>query len=723
KGFIEKEYDLLISVDCGITALEEVEYARSKGLDVIITDHHQPSENIPDANAVIDPHREDDGFPFKSLAGVGVAFKLCQALEYNDSNQYISEILVNLLDIVALGTVADIVTMTGENRTLVKKGLEIINKTNNLGLGILIKKVGLDDKEITTGRIGYIIAPHLNAAGRVSDPESCIELLITEDSVRAEEIASNLREINKERQDLEQRILDQAREMVEKEIDLEKEKAIILASDEWHHGVIGIVASRLVDEYYRPTILIAIDNGIGKGSCRSISGLNIHDVLSKCSGYLEGYGGHKMAAGLSIDPDNISDFRVCMNDFLNSVLTKEDLIPILSTDALLEETDINMDLYEQLSLLEPFGIGNPRPRFVLCRTNVAKAYPVGKNNKHLKFSLSSGLEGIGFGFGDKAGEFCNDLNIACHLDLNEWQGNVKLQLCLEDFNISQHAAHFPIYFESDNFCIADKRGCCNISEYIEQLLGPDRKIAIYINDFNIYNRLAISIKGKNILLAREIEDLNKFKNLDEGVIFFTSSMVRKAKDLEEINIDNLIFASLPFSLAEMKDAISMFHTGDNKNTVIHKNREMHKNPVIHLLYSERELTVNRDIIKNTLPTDNYLRKLYLYLRALSRDGVMDKAILFEDLQEVINSTGRIETNSGRLRRSLQIFDELGLVDYKKSSIILLPGPGEKLDLSNSISYNSTIDIINRFNSFIGLALSGDLFFLIEEINKLYKEED
>lgn len=710
REFAEKGYDLLISVDCGITAFKEVQYARSIGIDVIITDHHQPSEKLPEANAVIDPHRDDDGFPFKLLAGVGVAFKLCQALEYNDSNQYVSEILIKLLDIVALGTVADIVSLTGENRILVRNGLEIINRTTNPGLEILIKKVGLDEKEINTGHIAYIIAPHLNAAGRISNPEDCIELLTTEDKDRAEEIASNLRNINNERQNLEHKILEEAREMVENEIDLDKERAIILASKNWHHGVIGIVASRLVEEYYLPTVLIAIDDGMGKGSCRSISGLNIYKALSNCSEYLEGFGGHQMAAGLSILPDNISKFRDCMNGFLNSVLTEDDLIPVLNADALLEESDITMEFYNQLDLLKPFGCGNPRPRFVLSNINIARSYPVGKNNKHLKFSLSSGLDGIGFGFGENVDDFCNNLNIACHLDLNEWKGNRNIQLFLEDYSISYDYSNFPLYFENKNISIADKRGCSNISKYIENLIDMDHKIAIFINKLNIYNQLNDSLKGMNSILVREFKDFEEFRNLDKGVAFFTTSAIKQTGQFEKVSIDELLFISLPFSLKEMKNSISVFQSG------------IQKSPTIHLLYSKEDININRNLIKSTLPSDSYLRKLYLYLMALSRDGILGEGLFFDALKEEINSEGNIDTNPGRLRRSLQVFEELGLITFKNSKIVLMPGPTEKLDLSDSISYNKNIDVLDQFNIFVELALSGDLFLLIEEINKLYKEE-
>ena len=322
--FIKKDYDLLLTVDCGISAHEEVKYSMSHGLDVIITDHHQAGQEIPPALAVIDPHRGDDEYPFKSLAGVGVAFKLCQALEYNKNQRYISDLLLNLLDLVALGTVADIVPLNGENRIIVREGLQVLERTGNIGLQKLIQITGLAGRQLNTGNLAFIIAPHLNAAGRMDSAGKCVELLITEDEVLAEVIALELRVANRERQELEEKILQEALEKVAAEINLEEEKAIVLAAEGWHPGVIGIVASRLVESYYRPVILIAIDeDGRGKASCRSIRNLNLYEALQRCSNYLETFGGHEMAAGLTIKVESIEGFRKEFNRFLDEKLGKK----------------------------------------------------------------------------------------------------------------------------------------------------------------------------------------------------------------------------------------------------------------------------------------------------------------------------------------------------------------------------------------------------------------
>lgn len=705
KGFCQKKYDLLLTVDCGITAIEEVAYAITNGLDVIVTDHHQPGDIIPEALAIINPHRKNDKYPYKYLAGVGVAFKLCQALEYSISGKYISEHLLNLIDIVTLGTVADIVALTGENRFIVKKGLELINNTHNLGLRKLIDKVGLANKDISTGHISYIIAPHLNAAGRVSDPEVCVELLITDDPDKAEHIAAELNMTNKERQELEQRILDEAKEMVENQINLEEEKAIILASKNWNYGVIGIVASRLVELYYRPTILIAIDQeGEGKGSCRSINGLNIYQALNECSHYLKGFGGHKMAAGLTIAPGALSDFKNSFNKVVNDYLDDGDFIPELGLDALLQQEDINIKLYKDLYLLEPYGMGNPRPKFMLNNVRINKAYVVGKNKNHLSFSLDSGIRGIGFGYGDKLSEFYNQkLDLAFHLDLNEWNGKTEVQLCLEDFSIRSQLKYFPIEYRGDGYILADKRGCHDTGGYLKELINLNHKIAVYINNLKLYHRIKMELGEEFVFLAKKPSEVKEFRKINKGILFFTTNMINdiSLSDKQGAYIKDLVFLSLPFSLKEMKKVIDVLSFEDIR---------------VHLLYSEKDVVINKGILQKKIPNARYLRQLYLYLKACSKES-----IIFDELKELIIRDKKIYSNKDIIKKGIEIFEELGLVENHGTTVLLLPEPGKKLDLSNSISYNNNVNVVEKYNCFVDLALARDLFLLIDKIN-IYEED-
>ncbi|MTI61325.1 MAG: single-stranded-DNA-specific exonuclease RecJ [Firmicutes bacterium] len=689
KSFVENNYNLLITVDCGITAVKEVSYGMDNGLDVIVTDHHQPGEDLPEAVSVVDPYQEDDSYPFKSLAGVGVAFKLCQSLEFLSSGQRFNKILENLMDIVSLGTVADIVPLLEENRIIVKKGLLLMEDSKNIGLRSLIDRVGLKDKSLTPGQISYIIAPPLNAAGRVEDPGLGIKLLITDDINEAGEIADRLVQLNSERQKIEGDILKEAINMVEEEIDLSREKAIVLYSTNWHHGVIGIVASKLVERYYRPTILIACDEGIGRGSCRSIKGLNIYQALSNSSDYLEEYGGHAMAAGITINQDDIVKFRTEFNDYLDSILDDEDLIPELNVDALLTGEEINKELYNKLKLLEPYGVANPRPRFLLNRVELDKLYQVGKNKQHLKFTLSNGVEGIGFGFGSILPDLKGKkVDLACQIDINMWQGKEKIQLNLEEFSIREKASHYPVSFESGNWEIVDKRNCLEVFDYLNNLLSEQRKVAVFLNNSQLCRKYIKRLADVDIFLAGSKKEVDNFKRHDSGSILFFNNL----KNLENIRISDLVFISLPFSMGEMADII--------KNYILKKR-------VIHLLYGQREYDINNKIIKNRLPVDKYLRKLYLYLRAFAC-----QEIFIEDLNKAIVQNESISTNKILLGKGITILSEIGLLKKKNGKLTLLPISGEKLDLSDSISYNNNIDIIEKFRVFSNLAFNDNVFNLV-----------
>lgn len=699
EGFVQEGYDLLITVDCGISAHEEVKYGMSQGLDIIITDHHQASRELPPALAVIDPYREDDEYPFKLLAGVGVAFKLCQALEYNRSQSYISEHLLNLLDLVALGTVADIVPLTGENRIIVKKGLQLMEETGNTGLQKLIQVTGLKGRKLNTGNLAFILAPHLNAAGRMDSAEKCVELLITEDEVLAEVIALELRVANRERQELEEKILQEAREKIAAEINLEREKAIILAAEGWHPGVIGIVASRLVESYYRPVILIALDEeGKGRASCRSIRNLNLYEALRECSVYLEAFGGHEMAAGLTIKKENIERFKEEFNRHLDDILEKEDLIPELALDLILEEETINQAFYEELVLLEPHGVGNPRPNFMLGNVKVKKAFPVGKNGEHLKFTLENGLNGIAFGFGDRINDFLRTpVDLLFSLDLNQWNGRSELQLNLKDWKVRGEAEDFPVVFRTEDYRIADKRGCADFIAYFRNLLDFRDKFLVYVNNSKYYQE-SLKILGKDrVFMAGRQAEYDEFQKAEKGILFFTYRMLDKLTGWQEDGFEcDLIFLSLPFSLQEMRRVLDLARPDSSK---------------IHLLYSERDLVLNRRLLEARIPDDNYLRDLYRFMLKYGDRGL--------DYEEIRKETGA--GGEEKLINSLTIFEELNIINRAGNRILLLPEPGKKLDLSASISYNNNVKIVDDFNCFVTFALGRDLFVLIDKL-KSCKED-
>ncbi|BEU87870.1 hypothetical protein TAMA11512_13340 [Selenomonas sp. TAMA-11512] len=373
---------LIVTVDCGITAVHEVANIKGK-VDIIITDHHLPGEEIPDAVAVINPHRTDCIYPEKNLAGVGVAFKLSQALWKMRGKSYITDDI----EIVALGTIADMVPLVGENRKIVKAGLSVMRKTKNIGLAALLRVSGLEGKDITSGQVGFLLAPRLNAAGRMATAELGVKLLLTTEPEEAENIAAALQQENVNRQSVEREILVEAKTQAESFSSCQT-SALVLSGKGWHPGVIGIVASRIVEFYHRPTIIISEqEDGIGKGSCRSIPGFHIYEALTACQEHLLEFGGHAQAAGIKIDGLKISAFRNAFNAYTASCLHEDDYIPKERIDLLLQPDEVTDSLLNEIRLLEPYGIGNPKPIFGAKHIRGAFAKAIGQDARHLKFNV------------------------------------------------------------------------------------------------------------------------------------------------------------------------------------------------------------------------------------------------------------------------------------------------------------------------------------------------
>ncbi|MFW5985730.1 MAG: single-stranded-DNA-specific exonuclease RecJ [Halanaerobiales bacterium] len=548
---ISSRYDLMITVDCGITAVEETEYACNRGMEVIITDHHQPADSLPPAAVILDPHLEDCSYPYPDLAGVGVVFKLCQALGGN---------ITRYLELVALGSIADIVPLEDENRLMVKKGLELLNSTRLIGLEKLMAELGLSGRALNAGQVGFILAPPLNAAGRIHDPEKAIQLLITESPRTAEDLASELVSLNRERQKREEEIYQQARDKIKK-LDLTRQRCLVLSSPEWHPGIIGIVASRLVERFNLPVVMIAEEGQVGKGSCRSISGINIFTALEHCSDLLENYGGHTMAAGLTINAKKIDDLQDKLNNYLWQHFTGEEFIPGLKLDGVLKPEEITYSLYRDLEKMRPFGAGNPRPKFLLNNVKISDCYQVGNDGKHLKLKLGKGLEGIGFGLGpEKDNVMRNPVDLACAIKENEWQGQKKLELDIKSINMREDCSYYPISFETKNWRIYDKRGCRDRRDYLTKLSKLEKRVAVYLN----------SRKKR-----QHCEDL--FSKM----IFFSAT----AKT-QKIKAEELVLYSLPFTLEDLEKMVLIL--------------DSEKPGVIHLLYGEREYYQCRKAINKRL---------------------------------------------------------------------------------------------------------------------------
>ena len=459
EGIIEAEkrgVTVIVSVDCGITAVNEVKFAKERGIDTIITDHHEPQEILPEAVAIINTKQKVDrpdssrgfiprdslrasAYPGGELSGVGVAFKFVQAI-YQRLGQDKTE-LEDHLDLVALGTAADIVPLVGENRILTKFGMNQIARTTKPGLKSLIFVSGILGREIGTGQVVFILAPRINAVGRLGDAELAIRLFTTKDEAKAFELAKLLDQENQRRKNIDETTLEEALELIGQNVDLKQDKAIVLASCGWHPGVIGIVASRLVERFHRPTIMIAIDENEGKGSARSIPGFHLYEALRECDQYLTRYGGHKYAAGLSILPKDIDPFREKFKMVSGQRLGEDDLLPRLFIDSELELAQIDNNLIKLLELFAPFGPQNTRPIFVTRDLSVwGEPYVVGKN--HLRLRVRKGntvFDCIGFGFGDMAKPLSMKgvkLDLAYVVETNYWNDTYKIQLRIKDLKIS-----------------------------------------------------------------------------------------------------------------------------------------------------------------------------------------------------------------------------------------------------------------------------------------------
>ena len=427
---VEGGFGLVVTVDNGIAAVEEAEYFKANGVDLVVTDHHQAGDTLPDCVAVIDPHRRDDTSPYKELAGVGVALKVAAALE---EGRY-ETLLEDYLDLVTLGTVADIVPLTGENRMLVAMGLAAIENTSRPGLVRLMESLSLGNKSVNSGTVAFSLAPKINAAGRMDSAETALELLITEDFDRADELVEKLHRANADRQTAENRILEEAAELFGSDPAYEREPVLVAAGRNWHPGVIGIVASRLVEAYGKPAFVISADgDGGAKGSCRSIPGFSLYEALQNCAGTLTKFGGHTLAAGFSLDEAQIPAFRAAMNAYAASL---PDFQPVLRIDCILNPANLSAAVLQSLQMMEPFGAANPAPVFGLFGVTITGVKPIG-NNKHIRLSLTKNNVNLtAVRFGQTAEEFPyrvgDTVDLAVKLARTEYRGQTSLSIQIRD---------------------------------------------------------------------------------------------------------------------------------------------------------------------------------------------------------------------------------------------------------------------------------------------------
>jgi len=433
KSIQEQGYTLMITVDCGISGNEEIAYATELGMEVIVTDHHEQGEEIPNCLAVIDAKRKDNQYPFNQLAGVGVVFKLIQAMSIKlelDAKEYLK-----YLDIVCVGTISDIVPLVDENRVIAKLGLKLVAMTKNVGLRTLLNSIGY--KKIDSNTISFGVAPRINACGRMGAQEEALKLLLTEDQEEASKITETLNEYNQERQATEKSIFEEAVRQIEQ---TEKDSpCLVVGNEKWHHGVIGIVSSKVTELYFKPSILICFEEEEGKGSGRSIPGFDLHEALMNCGTYIERFGGHSMAIGISVKKENFENFKKEFQEYAKSKGIS-DIIPIIKIDEETTLKNVSLETVKELSLLEPYGEANKVPLFLIRNLKIQSIRTLSEG-KHLKIRLGQDsymIDAIGFGVGEWAEHYLigDKVDVVGSLEINSFNGNEQVQLVIKDMRKS-----------------------------------------------------------------------------------------------------------------------------------------------------------------------------------------------------------------------------------------------------------------------------------------------
>ncbi len=724
KKVCREGYSLVITVDCGISAVEEVEFALERGLDVVVTDHHQIPAKIPRARAIVNPRLSSHG---EDLAGVGVVFKLVQALDMHLGSGIDC---VRFLDLVALGSIADLVPLRGENRILVKKGLEVLSSKKREGLKALMEVSGIEERDISTYDVGFVLAPRLNAAGRLSHARPAVELLITSSSQYARELACALHRKNEARQLVEAQITKEVFKYVETEVDLESTWGLVLDSPLWHPGVIGVVAARVAERFYRPTFLIAVQGEKGKGSGRSVSGFDLFKELSQCSDLLSAYGGHSQAAGLTINASLIEEFRERFNKIAGRAFNWKTPEPELNLEGEVFLTGIDSKLIRELKKLEPHGPGNPRPLVAFKGASVVSCRKVGKDGGHIKLKVKGEeleFEAIGFNLAEAVQEITaagSRIDIAFQIELNKWKEREHIQFKIEDIRPGCRSVdiktvpllgkknHNYLLLGScfiDNFTgegsteleknesspviVVDNRNCPEKMEYVLDLIKKGESLVIYVNSPLLAVKLSHMLRtlvGNTVFFYHE--DLSKEKKALVKALYKEGALnhiVATKFICPKRCCDHLIFWDLPQSPLVFKKMLQI-----SRETCPGK---------VHLLFRTKRRENLGSHLNRLFPERENLGKLYFLLN--KRAGAGGRVTVGEEEMIYLYRKAGLSLEAP----ALEILEELKLFRFEKKedkySMYFFPSKTKK-NLNDSPLFQKTQRAKDNFLKYYNFLIDG-----------------
>lgn len=678
--------DLIITVDCGITSVNEVGLANELGIDVIITDHHECQSDVPDAYAIVNPKQDDCNYPFDMLCGCGVAFKMIQAL--TDEEEF-KRSMFDYLEVVTLATICDIVPLIDENRIIVKNGLKLMKEGKNLGLRELIKVCGIETSKIGSSHIGYSVGPRINASGRLGHSYLGVQLFTTDLEDEAKEIANILEAKNIERQMIESKMYKEAEDVISSSENYKDDKVLVVAKEGWQHGIIGIVASKLTEKYYKPTILLTIEDGEATGSARSIKGFSIFDALVSCKDLMNKFGGHEQAAGLALNAENIEELRKRVNKIADYNLNKDDLIENIKVEYELEEESATLDLVDNLHKLEPFGLSNPSPRFIMRDLLLTNIYKMGKNKQHLKLICENekSYECVGFNMAYLAENFQegDKIDVLFQVDENNFNNDRKVQFLLKDIRLSH-----------PKLAILN-----NLSLKLFEKISPTDSGSLY-HIYNDEDDTAINTDGD--------KNINIFEHIKEETLIITNTLNGFYRALSDVSLTDLDYdINYNYIYEKNKKVQLIFSPNIDKIDLKRYNSII----LYDFLYNKGEYSyLNKNILNSEVVIKYYSSEDKIYLKNIM-DNIVPNREEFINIYKQMLVSKELQLKLTELKRVfkllplktfiiLKVFKELNLLNFEINyeedtiAIYLLEKPDKKLNLDESVILNNLKELKQEY---------------------------